>query len=371
MRQCFCTVGFIAPTVVGTGNLTTCERIVRALEKKHDGFHRKKIVLINAMDPQARCKMQKCANDRKVRCFIGLHAFKAGRLLVDQNIPYAIILGGTDVNQYSSLSPSKRAIVKKCLKQARIVVAFSKSLKRAALDICPDIQSISIIPQAVNVKRLREVAIKGMAQTSKEKPEKKSRAKFVFLLPASIRSVKDPFYLAPAFIEWAKSEPRVCLRVYGAPLDKTMVKKFGEFLPGSPIEYRGLISKEQLLVEIGKCVAVLNTSRSEGMSGAILEAMALASCPVVVREIPGNTDIVCHNVNGYVFKDPESFLMIAKELIIRERFQKHHSKLAKREEVIKSALDSVQTVHSVDLEATNYHRLVLGLHNNCTEIKCL
>ena len=58
----------------------------------------------------------------------------------------------------------------------------------------------------------------------------------------------------------------------------------------------------------------VSTSRSEGLSNAMLEAMA-AGLPVIATRIPGNTEIVEEGVNGFLFAPGSS-----KELAERLRY---------------------------------------------------
>ena len=65
--------------------------------------------------------------------------------------------------------------------------------------------------------------------------------------------------------------------------------------------------------------AVLNTSQSEGQPQACIEVMSLG-VPVMVRDIPGNLDVVRHGSNGLVFSSPEQFTTLAKRLLADKAF---------------------------------------------------
>ncbi|XP_015422711.1 PREDICTED: glycosyltransferase 1 domain-containing protein 1, partial [Myotis davidii] len=62
------------------------------------------------------------------------------------------------------------------------------------------------------------------------------------------------------------------------------------------------------------CLALVNSSLSEGMSAAILEAMDL-EVPVLARNIPGNAAVVQHGVTGLLFSDPQEFVQLARRLV--------------------------------------------------------
>ena len=64
------------------------------------------------------------------------------------------------------------------------------------------------------------------------------------------------------------------------------------------------MSHEQTLAFIARSLVVVNSSRSEGMSQALLEAMTL-QVPVLARDIPGNRAIVQDGVTGLLFSDAQ------------------------------------------------------------------
>ncbi|KAF6081281.1 glycosyltransferase 1 domain containing 1 [Phyllostomus discolor] len=72
--------------------------------------------------------------------------------------------------------------------------------------------------------------------------------------------------------------------------------------------------QEDLHAALRHCVALVNSSVSEGMSAAILEAMEL-EVPVLARNIPGNAAVVRHGATGLLFSDPQEFVQLAKRLV--------------------------------------------------------
>jgi glycosyltransferase involved in cell wall biosynthesis len=52
---------------------------------------------------------------------------------------------------------------------------------------------------------------------------------------------------------------------------------------------------------------LINCSKSEGMSGSILEAM-FYGCPVYARNIEGNIALIEDQVTGYIFSEPEEII---------------------------------------------------------------
>uniref|UniRef100_A0A2D4FQU0 Glycosyl transferase family 1 domain-containing protein n=1 Tax=Micrurus corallinus TaxID=54390 RepID=A0A2D4FQU0_MICCO len=104
--------------------------------------------------------------------------------------------------------------------------------------------------------------------------------------------------------------------------------------------------------------AVVNSSISEGMSAAILEAMDL-NVPVLARDIPGNAAVIVHQTTGLLYSTPQEFVQQAKTLmkdpvLYREIVRKGHEYVLKH--------------HSWEKERKVYQNLVLRLHE-CSCIK--
>ncbi|MED6248748.1 Glycosyltransferase 1 domain-containing protein 1 [Ataeniobius toweri] len=111
-------------------------------------------------------------------------------------------------------------------------------------------------------------------------------------------------------------------------------------------------SQRKLHAVMKRCFAVVNSSESEGMSAAILEAMDLR-VPVLARNIPGNAAVVKHGVNGLLFSSPQEFVHQSQRLLSDHKL---------RERVVRNGKLYVEENHSVKQEKETYQRLVDTLH---------
>ncbi|KAG8515019.1 Glycosyltransferase 1 domain-containing protein 1 [Galemys pyrenaicus] len=127
----------------------------------------------------------------------------------------------------------------------------------------------------------------------------------VFLLICGLRQVKDPLYLLDAFSEWHQEEPSVYLVIVGPEIDPVFARTVKAKVERSAgVRLVGETAQADLHAVVKNCFALVNSSVSEGMSAAILEAMAL-EVPVLARRIPGNAAVVEHGVTGLLFSDPQ------------------------------------------------------------------
>lgn len=94
--------------------------------------------------------------------------------------------------------------------------------------------------------------------------------------------------------------------------------------------------------------AVVNSSLSEGMSAALLEAMDL-EVPVLARDIPGNAAIIQHEDTGLLFSSPKEFVKLAKRLMSEPDLKR---------KITNNAKNYIYTHHSWKLERETYQNLV-------------
>ncbi|XP_064337382.1 glycosyltransferase 1 domain-containing protein 1 isoform X9 [Camelus dromedarius] len=177
----------------------------------------------------------------------------------------------------------------------------------------------------------------------------------VFLLICGLRRVKDPLYLVDAFSEWHQEEPNVYMVIVGPEVDPVFTREVEAKVKRSPgVRLVGEMAQEDLHAVVKNSFAVVNSSVSEGMSAAILEAMDL-EVPVLARNIPGNAAVVTHEVTGLLFSDPQEFVQLAKRLVSDPALEK---------EVVANGRDYVRMYHSWQAERDTYGHLVRMLEGS-------
>jgi len=175
------------------------------------------------------------------------------------------------------------------------------------------LKHVRVIPQAVELPQ----ALSADSTMTVQELAGLPLAASVVLLPAGIRPVKDVTFCMQAFTQHNLLNPhrQLHLAVVGPQLSAPELKRVHDTMrslqppePSAPqqphIHLLPPIQRVQLLQCMLSSVAVLNSSLSEGMPNAVMEAMALG-VPVVVRCNAGNLSLVQHNVTGVVFTSPE------------------------------------------------------------------
>eukprot|EP00808_Paulinella_micropora_P014369 g1769.t1 len=313
-------VALLAQTIEQTGNDVTINRIKDGL---CDRFDVRIYAIHNNTSTQ---RFVQDVQSGKVDCALGLHAYRAGLPLLQhaKSIPFAIIIGGTDVNEMIH-EESKRIVIKQCFRTAKAIVCFSDALHKRVQDISREfhLPSVYIIPQAV-----QEIIGKLITGSSFQlrKHLHLGSGSHIFLLLASLRDVKDPFFLNNVFRKWYRRDPNVHLVIAGKSLDSKLLKiaeSYGDCLSPSyqGVSYIGVLSSSQVYAAMKQATAVVNTSISEGQCGVILEAMYLQT-PVLARANEGNAAIVKHARTGFLFKDPDDFVRQAQSITAAIDLQK-------------------------------------------------
>ncbi|XP_073532240.1 glycosyltransferase 1 domain-containing protein 1 isoform X2 [Phyllobates terribilis] len=289
---------FLAPLRANTGNSTTAARIRSHLEAAGHECE-----LRDAAGVQSPLEAAKLISQRTFDAGLAIHMYKAGRFLLANRIPFGVIFGGTDVNE-DVKNEEKCRVMGAVLDEARFAVAFTYKMKEAAAKHWPQaISKIHIQPQGIrttpNVAFDFEAFLHhaGMMHS----PENTQ----IFLLICGLRRVKDPLYLVEAFSEWHEREPRVCLAIIGPMVDPLFTNEVKAKLQNiDGVHLIEEIPQADLQALIKSSFAVVNSSLSEGMSAAILEAMDL-EVPVLARDIPGNAAIMRHGDTGLLFTNPK------------------------------------------------------------------
>ena len=244
-----------------------------------------------------------------------LHAFKCGDVLDqlaeikrrrgEDFVPTVLVLGGTDVNVDAG---DKADVLTRRAHAVDKVVSFSASMITAApAGSLPSDGRTRVVPQGVNLPTDEEPvhSTDGDAEDANAPAPPPPPLPLheacgvpsttpVFLLPAGLRPVKDVLWAIDAIDSIgasSNSDPFV-LAILGPSLDDEYRDTVIERLKTS--KHAVLIPPVDRAHTVGymrAAAAVVNTSKSEGQSGAILEAAA-AGVPIIARDIPGNRTLL-------------------------------------------------------------------------------
>ncbi|OWF51095.1 glycosyltransferase 1 domain-containing protein 1-like [Mizuhopecten yessoensis] len=282
----------LSPLTRGCGNYSTIQRISSHLESAGHSC-----VLWDPdtiTDPK---ELQDIASQHSIQMVLALHAYKAGRHLLGSNLPFILIFGGTDVNIYAT-DAEKLKVMTEVVFLAKGIISFSQSLLDAAKRLWP----------SLNTNKCFE--IKQELHTSRN----------------------DVFYV-----------------ILGSMADVTYEDEFMAGVCGvTGVVYLPGLGIDDTHAAIKGSFALVNSSRSEGMAVAILEAMDLG-VPVLVRDIPGNRCIVTDGTNGLVYGSPEEFVQKCEILL---------DDASVRSKLVSNANEYVSKHHSVADERIRYTQVV-------------
>ncbi|RMC05711.1 hypothetical protein DUI87_17254 [Hirundo rustica rustica] len=296
-----------------TGNATTAARIRDHL---HAAGHI--CVLEDAFLYESPAEIANLTSADKFDAALAIHLYKGGRLLQGSRIPFGIIFGGTDVNEDTKCK-EKRQVMGAVLEEARFAVAFTVEMKELAAAEWPDARK-KIYVQSQGIK--------------------------------TTPSETFDWYRFLQNADWHRKDPRVHLGIIGPAVDPLFTSEVKEKVKRAPgVHVLQELPQEELHAAVRACFALVNSSISEGMSAAILEAMDL-DIPVLARNIPGNAAIIKHKETGLLFCSPQEFVVLSKSLMNDPVMEK---------EITTRAKDYVRKHHSWEAERKTYQNLVLRL----------
>ncbi|XP_062855630.1 glycosyltransferase 1 domain-containing protein 1 [Trichomycterus rosablanca] len=333
----------LACLIPKTGNYTTAERIRDHIE---DAGH--VCILRDSRDFNSASEVALLNQKEPFNAALAIHLFKGGRLLLDVGVPFGVVFGGTDINK-DVKDEHKRSMMKDVLQRARFAVAFTKEMKQKAESYLKcDSNKISIQAQGIETRISSDFSWRDFLHSSGVEVDQVDDL-HVFLLVCGLRRVKDPLYLLNAFSEWHSQNPLVIFIIIGPKVDPAFSTEVEECVKRTDGVYLAAErNQEELHAVMKKSFALVNSSISEGMSAAILEAMNLG-VPVLARDIPGNAAIIQHEHNGLLFSSPEEFVLLSKRLLSDQELQ---------ENLRVSGKCYVMEKHNAAQERSMYHKLI-------------
>ncbi|XP_023210142.1 glycosyltransferase 1 domain-containing protein 1-like isoform X1 [Centruroides sculpturatus] len=262
---------------------------------------------------KCECVDTRCFNPKECQNFdavIAIHAYHCAPILKECLVPYLIIFGGTDLNEYSR-DQKCFGIMTNVICKANNLITFGSSMTQKVFHLWPNIckERINEIPQAVYTNPSRFNLKNYLDKNYNILVDK------IFLLVLGVRRVKDPLFLVKDFSEWHDKHRDCWMIIIGSKMEDDYFQEVSENISRA----RGILLLPQLPqhdvhATMRDSFAVINCSQSEGMCSSILEAMDLY-VPVIARDIPGNRDLIEDRVTGLLYKTPKEFLNAAEELM--------------------------------------------------------
>nr|XP_048289645.1 glycosyltransferase 1 domain-containing protein 1 isoform X1 [Myodes glareolus] len=333
---------FLAVLRPHTGNAITAERLRDHLEAAGH-----MCVLRDAFDFESPSDIADLIAAENLEAALALHLYRGGRLLQGHGIPFGVIFGGTDLNEDAN-HKEKNEVMGKVLEEARFAVAFTEAMKDTAQMQWPHATG-KIFVQSQGIATIPNVNFNWNTFLQQSEIDQNADNLYVFLVICGLRPVKDPLYLVDAFSEWHQEEPNVYMMIVGPEVDPAFTREVKDRVRrAAGVRLIREMCQEDLHAVVKSCFALVNSSVSEGMSAAILEAMDL-EVPVLARNIPGNSAVVEHGVTGLLFTTPQEFIQLAKRLVSDPVLEK---------EIVTNGREYVRTYHSWQVERDTYQRLI-------------
>ncbi|KAK8793338.1 hypothetical protein WA158_004697 [Blastocystis sp. Blastoise] len=347
----------------GTGNTITCYRIYNYFFSLNYSVH-----IFDTTDNCTQEAFQAVLSRWNPNLIVAIHAYRSGKYVVKQSIPYVLVLGGTDIN-VAVQDPSKKDIIAKVFTNARHVIAFTDSMYERAQSFIKEMKistsvPISIIPQGCVFSSFSS------SSSLRESLHLSSTDKLI-LLPAGIRPVKNILYLFKCIYEWYKRDPSIYLCFLGPILDRDYAKIVFSYIPNENIHIELCTCSNELFIEkqkelytnihfhcplshdlFLKCLKdadlCINSSDSEGQA-AIIEEAWLCETVMVARDNEGNRHTITPNYNGFLFNSCEEFIQQSETILNDAR---------EYNTICMNAIKTLNDIYNPEIEKQKYNDII-------------
>lgn len=198
--------------------------------------------------------------------------------------PYVVTVHGSDIFQAGRF-PIIRWFTRIILRRAKKVIAVSKALASALVDLGIAENSVEIIPNGVDLQCF--------------KPSSDVREKMILFVGA-LTPIKGGDILIEAFSKTINQFPDYRLVMVGDGPCRLVWENLAKDLGiGEKVEFVGLASREEVSIWMRKARLFVLPSRSEGLGVVLLEAMA-SGTPCIGAASGGIIDIIDDRVGELV-----------------------------------------------------------------------
>lgn len=293
-----------------TGNRVTAERFFHGLVQFG---HKVRLIETESDDPTS---IDLAIASFKPDTGLLLHAYRSGRSWLQSSgtqIPFVLMLTGTDLN-HDFADKEKRLVMQQVMQQAGAVLTQNQqsfSDLQADSLLAPKLHLLPVAASLGNDKYDLDIRL----------PER--TAKVLLLHPAGIRPVKGNLELLLMCDRLAALNLSFRLLFCGPELDRSYAFDFHLALKERPwASWLSSVPQSSMASLMCQCDVIMNNSISEGLSNALVEALALGK-PVLAHKIPANNQLIEQGHNGLLYSNEEEFISQAKKMIcdqtLRER----------------------------------------------------
>lgn len=342
------------PPDVG-GNASSTYRLVRGLRGR--GV-RVKVYRSGRGAPKSAAEWQ----ERIVHVF---HAYRSGSPLLGALRafrPHLVVsMAGTDLS-HDLVDEDRAAAVREVCELAHALIVMHPGQADQLSEAMPDVAwKVATIPPGVALPPAagESSGQDGSGRSAKARALRRAwrigEDEVLFLLPAGLREVKRPALAVPLFERMVQEGYKVAFVLVGPVIDLEVAEAFDRAASGRPwVRRRPPLPFSEMTTVYEAADVVLNTSLSEGLSNAVIEAMA-AGRPVLASDIPGNKACVVQEESGLLFRDQASFLEAARRLA-----QDGQLRLAMGQRARRHVARRFDLVREVEMHRALYERLISG-----------
>ncbi len=286
-----------------TGNHITAERFAEKLPAH--GWHCSVIETDTDSPAEIRIALKK----HRPTAVLLVHAYRTGQpwLLAQAavELPFAVLMTGTDYN-HDMKNPQRAEVIEQIQSRAAAIILQNQLYyQHLCQQPSPLVKKYKLLPPGIRLGS-EPSPLRAKLQLEADTP--------LFLLPAGIRSVKGNLELLLMCDRVVEAQANFTLAFCGPTLDDEYTASFFTALEKRAwAHYLGEVPKPAIADTMRQADVILNNSRSEGVSNALVEAVSLGR-PILANDILGNRAVVQHGKNGLLYCGLEQFVKQALQL---------------------------------------------------------